>query len=386
MLQRPTFHSFKCDAEEEFCLSLPETLLPKQPREHTGTSSSGGSSANGKKQASAARVDSAALDSAGAIDVESEEDSRPDTITTKLSVPDPSFYDKNRCEDQFDSCGPFAANGECSKNPGWMTVYCPISCRACDIRDPKLRCTREFLNVTNSRAYQTTPLDVVFGKLKSRLKKYGPVTVHSKSPWVVTVDNFVSDDEVHDLIYGVDHWERSTNIGGVNEFGELVPRLSRGRTSSSAWCYGSCEKQPSIVSLLNRISKYVDVAGGNIEAFQVLRYDVGQHHVSHYDFSNAQRVLPCGPRIVTVLLYLNDVELGGETVFPELGVIIKPKKGRAVFFPNVLSSNLEVRDDRTIHKAKAVQKGQKFSVNTWIHLYDFKQANLWGCTGHFEVS
>lgn len=41
-------------------------------------------------------------------------------------------------------------------------------------------------------------------------------------------------------------------------------------------------------------------------------------------------------------------------------------------------------DERTIHEARPVLKGKKFAANAWIHLYNFKQSNLWGCTGAFD--
>jgi hypothetical protein len=37
-----------------------------------------------------------------------------------------------------------------------------------------------------------------------------------------------------------------------------------------------------------------------------------------------------------------------------------------------------------LHEARPVVVGTKFAANTWIHQYDFKKANLWGCTGTFD--
>lgn len=39
-----------------------------------------------------------------------------------------------------------------------------------------------------------------------------------------------------------------------------------------------------------------------------------------------------GVRILTVFLYLNDVEEGGGTDFPKLGITVEPKKGKAVIW------------------------------------------------------
>ena len=46
------------------------------------------------------------------------------------------------------------------------------------------------------------------------------VNVLSTDPWVVTFDNFLTDSEAVALIQTVNKWERSTDTGTSNEFGE----------------------------------------------------------------------------------------------------------------------------------------------------------------------
>lgn len=94
--------------------------------------------------------------------------------------------------------------------------------------------------------------------------------------------------------------------------------------------------------------------------------------------------LSCGPRILTFFLYLSDVEEGGETNFPQVGVKVTPRKGSAVLWPSTYDNNPMQQDPRTHHEAMVVKKGIKFAANSWIHLYDFQQSNLWGCTGAFD--
>lgn len=101
-------------------------------------------------------------------------------------------------------------------------------------------------------------------------------------------------------------------------------------------------------------------------------------------YYRAQTKLACGPRILTFFLYLSDVEEGGETAFPHLGIAVKPAKGKALLWPSTQDSNLEMQDHRTTHEAKPVIRGKKFAANTWIHLYNFVTPNLWGCTGTFD--
>ena len=53
--------------------------------------------------------------------------------------------------------------------------------------------------------------------------------------------------------------------------------------------------------------------------------------------------------ILEALIYLNDVVQGGQTSFPQLGLNMQPKQGRAlVFFPSTVDGHL---DPRALHAA-----------------------------------
>jgi len=68
--------------------------------------------------------------------------------------------------------------------------------------------------------------------------------------------------------------------------------------------------------------------------------------------------------MLTLYLYLNDVENGGGTNFDQLDVTVMPKRGRALLWPSVLDSNPDVKDGRTTHQALPVGKDSlKFGAN-----------------------
>jgi prolyl 4-hydroxylase len=98
----------------------------------------------------------------------------------------------------------------------------------------------------------------------------------------------------------------------------------------------------------------------------------------------SQNRLPCGPRVLTFYFYLSDVEEGGETAFPSLDIAVTPKKGRAVLWPGIKNDNPHAIDQRTTHEARPVIQGTKYGANAWIHMYNFRIPNLWGCTGSFD--
>ena len=61
----------------------------------------------------------------------------------------------------------------------------------------------------------------------------------------------------------------------------------------------------------------------SLQDFNVLRYSPGQHYHSHMDTFDARFVAQTDPgfgqRMATMILYLSDVDEGGETVFKREG-------------------------------------------------------------------
>lgn len=99
------------------------------------------------------------------------------------------------------------------------------------------------------------------------------------------------------------------------------------------------------------------------------RYLPSQQYFQHFDAFNLDQeddrrfAANGGQRTVTVLIYLNDVERGGETSFPTLHLEIKPVQGMAlVFFPATVHG---VLDPRVLHAAlPAIDP--KYVSQVWI--------------------
>jgi len=62
-------------------------------------------------------------------------------------------------------------------------------------------------------------------------------------------------------------------------------------------------------------------------------------------------------------MYLNNVEEGGETIFPELGLKIIPQKGYGLYF--AYFQNGEV-DPLTLHGGTPVIRGEKHIATKWV--------------------
>ena len=87
----------------------------------------------------------------------------------------------------------------------------------------------------------------------------------------------------------------------------------------------------------------------------------------HHDYIPAEIKYKQGVRILTVFLYLNNVEAGGGTNFPLLDLTVEPKIGRALIWPSVLDKHPNAADYRTNHQALPVEQGIKFGINAWLH-------------------
>ncbi|KAL3768054.1 hypothetical protein ACHAW5_001441 [Stephanodiscus triporus] len=191
-------------------------------------------------------------------------------------VPENSAPSANPCQDRFGICKTQAKTGGCGRSPGWMIVHC---CESCDphlnssvLIDPKKRCSKEHLK-TPENVWKPGDLNKLFAgwatddSLKETYglevisspepQKYGATWENATdgSPWVVVFDNFLTDDEVRDLIRGgeIEGYERSTDQGATNELGEMEKVVSTTRTSANAWCTTKCERLAGVKSATKKI-------------------------------------------------------------------------------------------------------------------------------------
>jgi len=80
------------------------------------------------------------------------------------------------------------------------------------------------------------------------------------------------------------------------------------------------------------------------------------------------------------------VEEGGGTKFPLLKgkdgkpLVVTPKKGAAIWWPNTLDAQPELEQGLTRHEAMPVISGTKFAANAWIHMHDFRSPNAVVCS------
>ncbi|MEC9415426.1 MAG: 2OG-Fe(II) oxygenase [Pseudomonadota bacterium] len=118
-----------------------------------------------------------------------------------------------------------------------------------------------------------------------------------------------------------------------------------------------------ICSLLGLGSEYSEITQGQL-------YEVGQEFKGHHDYFDGTEVLVekhtryQGQRTYTVMVYLNNVDEGGETYFPHLNLTFKPVKGMALVWNNLNFDGMP--NEKTLHQGKPVISGYKSIITKWF--------------------
>lgn len=159
-------------------------------------------------------------------------------------------------------------------------------------------------------------------------------------------------DEIMELIH-----RKGSNIWARAVVGQEA-RETNERTNDAAFIDFTSLTNPvpiylfgqKLFNYLDQYGKKYHVGFSSMEPACINRYEVGQEYKPHADDG------PGHPRVISALIYMNDVEDGGETYFPLFDVTVKPKKGRLVIFP----SNYAY-----IHEARPPKSGVKYSMAVW---------------------
>ncbi|WP_342567797.1 2OG-Fe(II) oxygenase [Psychrobacillus sp. FSL K6-4046] len=181
------------------------------------------------------------------------------------------------------------------------------------------------------------------------------IVARLEEPLVVVLGNMLSHEECDELIrLSMDRMKRS-KIGATREVNEQ-------RTSSGTFIE---ENENAIVARVEkRISAVMNIPIEHGEGLQILQYTPGQEYKSHFDFFSSTSKAANNNRISTLVMYLNDVEEGGETFFPKLNFTVTPKKGMAVYFEYFY--NDQTLNELTLHAGAPVINGEKWVATQWM--------------------
>jgi prolyl 4-hydroxylase len=243
-------------------------------------------------------------------------------------------------------------------------VRCAFDASAPTIWQAPGSLNRFFANIVQTAPNVTVhsgPADIV-----QRLNNLGTIP---DGPWILTIDDFLSPAECEHLIQQGEAlgFKRATGVQLSEDASEAKYVESEGRTSSNAWCEGSCASHPETQTIAQRIHQLTaPITELHSEHWHLLKYTTGQFCGLHSDYIEDHF-----ERILTVFFYLNTPTEGGGTNFPALAqdLTVQPVRGRAVLWPSVLDQEPNTRDERTVHQALPAGT-TKYAMNVWLHRRD----------------
>uniref|UniRef100_T1IP32 procollagen-proline 4-dioxygenase n=1 Tax=Strigamia maritima TaxID=126957 RepID=T1IP32_STRMM len=165
----------------------------------------------------------------------------------------------------------------------------------------------------------------------------------SKVPRIVVYHDLMSDLEIKRIQQLASPRLRRATVQNYKS-GEL--EVANYRISKSSWL--RADEDPVVAQVNERIQFLTGLEMETAEELQVVNYGIGGHYEPHFDFAR-----------------MSDVDAGGATVFPHIGVTLWPRKGSAAFWFNLYKNG--EGDLLTRHAACPVLAGSKWVSNKWIH-------------------
>jgi len=133
---------------------------------------------------------------------------------------------------------------------------------------------------------------------------------------------------------------------------------------------------PFVRSIERRLDDLLGMDPDQGETVQGQRYLAGQEFRAHCDWFWTladywpQEAKRGGQRSWTAMIYLNDVEEGGQTDFVRIGVSVPPQRGALLVWNNATPAGEPNWD--TMHAALPVIRGSKYVITKWY------RARRWG--------
>ncbi|KAG4993375.1 hypothetical protein GLYMA_11G050400v4 [Glycine max] len=203
-----------------------------------------------------------------------------------------------------------------------------------------------------------------------------PFQVLSWYPRALYFPNFASAEQCESIIEMARGGLKSSTL--ALRKGETEESTKGIRTSSGVFMSASEDETGILDAIEEKIAKATKIPRTHGEAFNILRYEVGQKYNSHYDaFDEAEYGPLQSQRVASFLLYLTDVPEGGETMFPYengfnrdgnvedcIGLRVRPRKGDALLFYSLLPNG--TIDQTSAHGSCPVIKGEKWVATKWI--------------------
>lgn len=192
------------------------------------------------------------------------------------------------------------------------------------------------------------------------------------APRIVLFGGLLSHDECDQMVaLSAKKLQRSTVVNAATgAYDEHPDRTSAGTHFERG-------ENELVRRIESRICDLVGYPVPNGEPIQILHYQPGGEYKPHFDYfdprlpGNDKVLAMGGQRVATLIMYLNDVEAGGSTVFPEVGLDVLPRKGNAVYFAYTTAAG--ELDTRSLHGGSPVVAGEKWIATKWLRQREYRQ-------------
>ncbi|GLI09482.1 hypothetical protein YDYSG_55140 [Paenibacillus tyrfis] len=191
-----------------------------------------------------------------------------------------------------------------------------------------------------------------------------PSVVFHEEPLVASYGQAVSGPECRQLIELARH-----HLEPAKVIGEKEVVASEFRKSEFAWFHH--DSYPLVREVSQRLAALVGQPLHYAESLQIARYGVGGKFGAHFDTYDLNTVAgkkfydDGGQRLYTALLYLNTVDAGGETYFPELNLDIAPSEGTLIVFETCKRGTNESHP-LSLHGSRELREGEKWIATLWF--------------------
>lgn len=180
-------------------------------------------------------------------------------------------------------------------------------------------------------------------------------------------DNFLTKDECFNFIEIINKNLRPSTVSDPKD--ECVTSAYRTSKTSDLHYFAD----PFFLKIDKKIANFMGIEPFLGETMQAQKYEIGQYYKEHWDFfmpTTKEYKVYCnwmGQRTWTSMVYLNDVETGGETYFKHLKLKFKPKQGTLIAWNNLYKNGLP--NLKTMHEACPPTSGPKYVITKWWRSY-----------------
>jgi prolyl 4-hydroxylase len=176
--------------------------------------------------------------------------------------------------------------------------------------------------------------------------------------------DFLNKEECDKLIAFIDAGLGPSTVADKTDSG----LVSSYRTSSTANLHFLDDE--FYLNIDQKITRFMGIDPFLGESLQAQKYKPGQYYKEHCDFFHPHTrefKVYCewmGQRTWTAMVYLNDVESGGETRFKFLNKSFQPKQGQLLLWNNLYKNGIP--NFKTLHEALPPISGDKYVITKWF--------------------